>query len=223
MRRILRRRQHDDEEQILEGEIIEEDESGEEIEAPAPEERPKRRGLFRRSHPPKATVSDERALSLERVAPDIPTPDEMIHEYTRRTAPEIEEAPRRGFRLPRLNLKRLLVWQEVNPGLLFLAAGLIAGGVFWTMLNLGRVSQDAEQWWPVVLLVFAVLWSLTALIARRAGALLAATTLAGISISFLLDTQGYVTWQETLIGVVMVTIGVGIIVRGFLLRQGSVA
>ncbi len=224
MRRILRRRQTDDE-QILEGEIIEDDDSsGDESSIAA--EKPHRRGFWGRSRESRRETSaqnQERALSLERVAPDIPTPDEMIHDTTRRAAPEPEFTSRRRFRLPRFNLNQLIVWREVRPGLLFLASGLIIGGVFWTLLNLGRVSQESEQWWPAALLIFALLWSLISLITRRAGALLASTTLAGMSVSLLLDTQGYVTWQDTLIGVVLVTIGVGIIIRGFLLRQGSVA
>lgn len=219
MRRIFRRRQRD-EEQILEGEIIEEDESSSEEESP-PEAPPRRRGLFRRRQPRESVKTPDSSMALERVAPDIPTPDEF---YTRRAAPEAPEAPRRPrFKLPRFNFRRLIVWREVRPGLLFLSAGLVAGGIFWTLYNLGRVSEEWREWWPAALLGFALLWSLLALITRRAGALLAATTLAGISISLLLDTQGYVTWQETLIGVVLVTIGIGIIVRGFLLRQGSIA
>lgn len=224
MRRIFRRRQRD-EEQILEGEIIEEDVSSEEAPPDEPVEKPRRRGLFRRRQQPRVeTRAPQPLTALERVAPDIPTPEELIHEYTRRAAPETAEAPpRRRFKLPRFNLRRLIVWREVRPGLLFLAAGLVAGGIFWTLYNLGRVSEDWQKWWPAALLGFALVWSFISLLTRRAGALLAATTLAGISISLLLDTQGYVTWQETLIGVVLVTIGVGIIIRGFLLRQGAVA
>jgi hypothetical protein len=195
---FLRRQKPEDDNQIEPDQISE------------PESKPRRR----RRQKDAITVEE---VELERVAPDVPIPDEDIPEYTRRQAPE--EAPRRR----RINFKRLLVWREIRPGLLFLAAGLVIGGVFWTLYNLDRVPSDAREWWPAALLGFALLWALLSLIIRKAGALLAASTLAGLSVSLLLDTQGYITWRDSLVGVMLVTIGIGIMLRGLLLRQGSVA
>jgi hypothetical protein len=61
------------------------------------------------------------------------------------------------------------------------------------------------------------------LIQRRPTPFLAAMTLIGISISLLLDVQAYLEWHETLIGIALITLGVGIMARGLLLRQGTVA
>lgn len=204
MRRLRRRK----DEEIIEGEIIEE--------APTETAAPPRRGFFRRQKP----IPSEEPYR-ERVAPDVPTPDEVeITEFTRR-APGRGTASRRAFGLP--NVSRLLVWREIRPGLLLLALGMVLGGVFWTLHNLGRVPASYEEWWAVVLLGFALLWSATALIARQAAAFLAGTALAGVSISLLLDAQEIATWHETMVGIMLITIGLGIIARGLLLRQGSIA
>lgn len=202
MRRLRRNRN----EEIIEGEIIEE----------VPSEATSR-GFFRRRQRPQADSS------YERVAPDIPTPEEVqITEYTRRRSRDDGGVASR-IRLPRFNLSRLLVWREVRPGLLVLALGLVAGGIFWTLSNLNRVPQAYEEWWAAVLLAFALVWSLIALAMRQAAAFLAGAGLAGISLSLLLDAQGVATWRETLVGVVLITLGLGIIARALLLRQGTVA
>ena len=179
-------------------------------------------GYRERSQPP-----------LERVAPDIPTPDEaVITPYIRRDSePKAQEPGKSGkktprrlrFSFPRIRLSRLIAWGEVNPGLLLLSLGLIAGGIFWTLHNRGQSSEDLEAWWPLALLGFALLWALSALIARRAASFLAASALAGLSISLLLDAQDLLTWRETLVGTVLIAVGIGIIARGLVLRQGSVA
>jgi hypothetical protein len=117
----------------------------------------------------------------------------------------------------------LIVWSEIRPGLLLLAVGLVAGGVFWTLHNLEATSPQTEDWWPAVLLGFGLAWAFVALVSRRAAAFLAATTLVGISISLLLNSQDLLEWRETLAGTVLITVGVGIVARGFLLREGTVA
>jgi hypothetical protein len=210
--RIFRRRRAEDDE-IIEGEVEDIQEEAETAEQAEPIAKP-RRGFFRR----RQTEAAPGEPPLERVYPDIPTPDETpASQYAQRG-----EA-RRGFKLPRLRLPRLIVWGEVRPGLLLLAIGLVTGGVFWTLYNLDATSRQAEAWWPAVLLGFGLIWALVALVSRRAAAFLAATALVGISISLLLSAQDLLEWRETLAGTVLITVGVGIVARGFLLREGSVA
>jgi hypothetical protein len=220
--RVFRRRRKDEElDEIIEGEI-EEIEDEDEDDLPDEDESPRRGGFFRRKRDEDMPeITGEAAFPLERVAPDVPTPDEaVVSEYVRRE-PEPEEVHRR--RLPRIRLPKIIVWRAVRPGLLLLAASLIAGGVLWTMHNRGQVSTDIEQWWPGFVVVVAFLWAILALIGRRVAEFLAAVALSGIGISLLLDTQDIITWQETMVGIVLITVGVGIIARGLLLRQGSVA
>jgi len=223
--RVFRRRRKDEElDEIIEGEIeeIEDEEEDAEDDLPDEVDSPRRRGFFRRRRDEDVPeIVGEAEIALERVAPGIPTPDEaVVSEYVRRDE-EPEEVSRR--RLPRIHLPNIIVWRAVRPGLLLLAGTLIAGGVLWTMHNRGQLSTDVEQWWPAFVVGVAFLWALLALIGRRVAEFLAAVSLSGIGISLLLDTQDIITWQETLVGIVLITVGVGIIARGLLLRQGSVA
>lgn len=210
MNPFRRRKAKDDPEDIIEGELEDID----------PAERAKA-AQARRTH---ATQQD---VPLERVAPNIPTPDETVISEFVRHGEKKRRIFRPRFRLPRLphlpSLPRLIVWSEVRPGLLFLALGLVFGGVFWTLHNLGETSENADGWWPLVLLVFALIWAVSSLIQRQITAFLAAITLTGISISLLMDAQDLIRWQESLIGTVLITIGIGIIARGLLLRQGATA
>lgn len=216
MRRFRRRKQVEDAD-IIEGEI---EEIGEAESPPPPPEPPRRRRLFSRRERRKPIIDTPLDVPLERVAPDVPTPEEArLMPYMQRE--EEREAKPRTRR--RLRLPRLLVWSEVRPSLLLIALGLVAGGVFWTMHNRNQVSQTADDWWPLVLFGLALAWAVSALIGRRAAAFLAASALAGISLSLLMDTQDIVAWHETLVGSVLITIGIGIMARGLLLRQGSVA
>jgi len=199
MRGIFRRRNKKDDD-IIEGEIEEIHDDAEEVDPDS-----------EAAHwmPP-----------LERVAPEIPTPDESA--LTPYIPPPRQERQRRApsfrFRIP-----RLLAWEAVNPALLLLALGLVVGGVFWTMYNLGQTSPQAEQWYPALLLGFALLWALYALLARRPGTFLAASALIGVGISLLLDAQDLIAWRQTLVASVLITAGMGIVARGFLLRQGTAA
>lgn len=108
---------------------------------------------------------------------------------------------------------------EVRPGMLGLAAALIALGIFGTLLNRGEVEGDVRAWWPAALIAFAVLWMLVALVRQRIPSFLGAAAVAGVGVSLLLDTQGVVPVEETLLGLILVAAGLGIVVRGFLLRQ----
>lgn len=213
---FFRRRRNPEEDDIIEGEIedISEGEDSEEA-APAAPPAPRQRRFFRRQ----STASPAQPLTpdrpLERVAPDVPTPLEAgltVYEGAESDSP----APSR-WRWP-----RLLAWGEVRPEILTIAISLIVGGIFWTLHNRGETSQTLEIWWPLAILLLGLGWALWSLIQRRPTPFLAAMALTGIGISVLLDTQDYLKWHETLIGIALMTLGVGIMARGLLLRQGSV-
>ncbi len=163
----------------------------------------------------------------ERVAPDVPTPDEM-HMQPYISAPAsgaetvVHEAPRRRrVRLPRL--PRLINWGEVNPGLAIITTGLVVGGIFWTLANLGATSATVDTWWPGVFLALSVAWALYTLLTRQASPFLAAAALSGLSVSLLLHTHDLLLWRETVLGSVLIAVGLGVIVRGLVLRQGTTA
>lgn len=217
MRRFRRRKHDDEQDDIIEGEIEELDDSAAADEA-----------INDRSSSAKARRGQyfEAEQPLERVAPDIPTPDEaVISEYVRQETPQPEPKQKsaRRLRLPNIRIPNLIVWSEVRPGLLLLASVLTGGGVFWTLHNLNATSDTAEAWWPAVILGIAFLSALYSLLRREAGLFLGGVALIGASFSLLLDTQGYIDWEQSLAGIVFIAIGIGIVARGLLLRQGSTA
>ena len=62
---------------------------------------------------------------------------------------------------------------------------------------------------------------LVALVRQRIPSFLGGAAVAGAGVSLLLDTQGVVPVEETLLGLILVAAGLGVVVRGFLLRQTS--
>lgn len=108
---------------------------------------------------------------------------------------------------------------RVRFGALALALLLIVAGVVGTLLNLDRLDLTVPEQWPLAVLVIAGLWLVIALNRRNVTSALGAAALAGVGISALLDAQGIAAWRETLIGAVMVALGLGIVLRGLILRQ----
>ena len=181
--------------------------------------------LFRRrprtsdaeSVPPEDTPQEE-------IAPFVPVEDAGYLPYTPPDAePDAEPdapAPARRRRLPRLRrpaLPRLGV--EVNWGALGAALGLIVAGVLGTLLQRGDVQGAAQTQWPWALVALGMLWGLVALARRHVTAFLGAAALTGAGLSLLMDTHAIAPARETLFGVVLVAVGLGIVVRGFVLRQ----
>ncbi len=124
--------------------------------------------------------------------------------------PPEEEAPRRRRRRPRV----------ANPGLLILALGLMVAGVFFTMMNVDALSDQVLEDWPFVTLGLAVLWCLIALVRRDATAFLGGAAIIGLSVSLLLDTQDVgASFEETVVGSILIVLGLAIVVRGVLLRS----
>lgn len=133
-------------------------------------------------------------------------------------AAEDEATPgRRRLRLPRPSLG-----VRIRFGVLMLALGLIAGGIFGTLLRQDRLGDEVLAWWPAVPLAVAALWMLVALVRRQVTSFLGGAALAGFGLSALLDAQDIAALGDTLLGVVLVTVGLGIVVRGFLLRGRAV-
>jgi len=117
-----------------------------------------------------------------------------------------------SIRLPSLGI-------QVRFGVLISVVLLIAAGIFGTLLNLGRIRSDVETWWPGVVILGSLLWMIAALVQRRVALFLGGAAFAGVGLSLLMDTQEIARLDDTLLGVVLVTTGLGIVIRGFLLRQ----
>lgn len=174
--------------------------------------------------PPDSEMADEDEASFE---PFVPVPAQ--HEPgddddTESAYPEIPS--RRRLRLPhvpRLRLSRPRTGITIRFGVLMLAVALIAGGIFGTLINQDRLNPDIESWWPAVVIAGAIVWMLAALLQRRVTSLLGGAALGGVGLSLLMDVQDIAAFQETLLGVVLITVGLGIVIRGFLLRQQTPA
>ncbi|HEX3054091.1 MAG TPA: hypothetical protein VHP83_25780 [Aggregatilineaceae bacterium] len=139
--------------------------------------------------------------------------------------PEREIRPRRvhlpEIRRPQIHLARPTI--NLRFDMLFVVVFLVALGIFGTLLNLDRVSETGRAWWPVTIIISALLWMIIALLRRQVASFLGGAALAGVGLSLLMDTQDIANARETLLGVVLLAVGLGIVVRGFLLRGRTLA
>jgi hypothetical protein len=136
------------------------------------------------------------------------------------TYPE-REPRRRAIRLPRpsVHLPTLSLGINIEWGYLLLALALIVAGIFGALLNRGQVPDNIEEWWPLAIVVAAAVWMVVALARRQVASFLGGSALAGVGLSLVMNNQDIADFRETLLGMVLVTAGLGIAIRGFLLRQ----
>ncbi len=125
--------------------------------------------------------------------------------------------PRRRLHLPRPDVR--LPSPGVEWVYLLLALILIGGGIFGALLNRDEVPANIEEWWPVAVVIVAAVWMLIALARRQVASLLGGAALAGVGLSLMMNNQDIADFEETLLGMVLVTAGLGIVIQGFLLRQ----
>jgi hypothetical protein len=108
-------------------------------------------------------------------------------------------------------------WLSILTALL-----LIVIAVVLVLINTGSIPPDVAVWYPLILLIPAALIFFVAVIRRAGRALLASATIVGIAVSLLLATQGVAPVESTLAGVVFITVGAAILLRGLLLRNQPV-
>lgn len=141
--------------------------------------------------------------------------------------PEREERSRRiRIPAPRISVPHIHISRpsiNLRLDVLFVAAFLVALGIFGTLLNLDRINTTGRAWWPVTIIASALLWMISALLRRQVASFLGGTALAGVGLSLLMDTQDIASARETLLGVVLLAVGLGIVIRGFLLRGRTLA
>jgi hypothetical protein len=155
--------------------------------------------------------------------PFVPAPDEdayALHAHAYRAGPPLsaDDADTGAVRRRRRRVAGLWSGGRLRWGWLVLALALIAGGVLGTLLRQGRLREEDIAWWPVIVLALAGLWMLLALARRRVASFLGGALLAGVGFSALLDAQDVAALRETLLGLALVSTGLGIVIRGFLLR-----
>jgi hypothetical protein len=158
------------------------------------------------------------------IEPFVPVEDDdyEVYEYGEQpgTAPPIGE-PRRRVRLarPHLKLRSPAIGSALRWDYLLLVLVLIGGGIFGALLNQDRLQAQIEEWWPLAVVVVAGLWMIIALARRQVASFLGGAALAGVGLSLLMNNQDIAGFKETVLGMVLVTAGLGIVIRGFVLRQ----
>jgi hypothetical protein len=158
------------------------------------------------------------------IEPFVPVEDDDfdVYEYDAppETASPARESPRRGrFSRPHLSLRPAAPGSALRWDYLLLALLLIGGGVFGALLNQDRLQAEIEEWWPLAVVIVAALWMIIALARRQVASFLGGAALAGVGLSLLMNNQDIAGFKETVLGMVLVTAGLGIVIRGFVLRQ----
>lgn len=148
--------------------------------------------------------------------------NEPLPRYRRLRAPRVH-LPRPRLSVPRPHLPSLAAGPMIRFDVLLVMLVLITAGLMGTLYNLDRLPSNIETWWPLAVMVGAGLWMLAALARRQVASFLGATAALGAGLSFLLDAQDIADFEATLLGIVLVTIGLGIVLRGLLLRQQTPA
>ena len=111
------------------------------------------------------------------------------------------------------------LFQLINWPIFLAIILLIALSVGLILNNLGVLPQSILAYWPLALLILSALWTVLALIRRRVRSLLGSTALLGLSIAlFLITTGNIIASGSTLLGIMLISVGAGLLLRGLLLR-----
>ncbi|MCS6872726.1 MAG: hypothetical protein NZ571_14865 [Anaerolineae bacterium] len=98
-----------------------------------------------------------------------------------------------------------------------LAVALI--GVAWLLVNLELMPQAFYTAAPIAATAFGALWFLMALLQRRARGIIFAAAWLGAALSLLLAAQGVAQVGDTLIGLILIAVGVALVLRGLLMAD----
>lgn len=107
----------------------------------------------------------------------------------------------------------------VNIPALIGVMALILAAVGLILLNLEALPTPILIWWPLAILIPAVLWALYSLIRLKPRGLLRSTALIGVGGSLLMAAQGIAPLGATLVGVTFLAIGAGLILRGLIMAN----
>jgi hypothetical protein len=108
---------------------------------------------------------------------------------------------------------------EINWSALLLIVVLIILTVTGLLANQNLLSEDVYLWWPLALIAPAGIWFLASMARRRPRGLLGSMALLGIGISFLLSQQGILPVSSSIVGITLIALGTGIMLRGLLMRN----
>jgi hypothetical protein len=107
---------------------------------------------------------------------------------------------------------------KLNGVALFVILILIAITAIALALTQGMIAEPYDKFWPVLIAVPALLWLIAAIIRRNMRNMMISAILFGFSLSLLFALQG-IPLGSTLIGIVLICVGITILLRGLLLRS----
>jgi len=189
-----------------------------------------RLGLRRRRPPETPTEPPESAAAPEEappIEPFVPVEAAGFDAYDAAPAPLLREVEppaveeRAPGPLPRPKLGRPRLGWSVRPDVLLLALALIAGGIAATLIVQDRLTIELDPRWPVGVLALAGVWMLLALLRGQVTAFLGGAALAGVGLALLMDVEEIAAFDESVLGVVLVTVGLGIVIRGLVMHPSS--
>jgi hypothetical protein len=97
--------------------------------------------------------------------------------------------------------------------------GVALLGVAWLLISLELMPSGFYTAAPVAASAFGALWFLTALLRRQARGIIFAAAWLGAALSLLLASQGIAEVGNTLIGLVLIAVGVALVLRGLLMSN----
>ncbi len=92
-------------------------------------------------------------------------------------------------------------------------------GAIWLLIALEALPEEFYAAASVAAGVVGVVWFLVALLRRHSRSILFAAAWLGASVSLLLAAQGIAEVGDTLIGLVLIAVGVALILRGLLMAN----
>jgi peptidoglycan/LPS O-acetylase OafA/YrhL len=148
--------------------------------------------------------------------PDPALAEELIEANT--TASYADQADAAAPELPRRQpVRRRLL--PVRFGALLLVLALIVIGVALLLYQQNALPPEVLLWWPLALIVPGALWFLIALVRRSGRGLLGSAAVIGAGMSLLLGAQTINSVSSTLVGIMLISIGTSIVLRGLLMGR----
>lgn len=126
-------------------------------------------------------------------------------------------APARPRRTP---IRRLPF--AVRPGILFVVIAVIVIGIALLLQLNGGLPEAVILYYPLAVLIPGAGWVLSALVRRDGRGLLAGAALFGAGTSLMLGTLANVPVGSTLVGIVLISCGTSILLRGLLFGREPV-
>jgi hypothetical protein len=131
--------------------------------------------------------------------------------------PVAEAEPAAAVRTPRRPVRRLPF--ALRPAALLGVVIVIVCGVLLLLYQQNQLPNEVLVWWPLALIVTGLVWFLLGLVRRSGNGLLGGAVLMGTGVSVQLSALSVYTVGSTLVGIVFISAGTAILLRGILMGR----